>query len=255
MLFDSHAHIYDKRFDGETELILKRAAEAGVTGILTVGADMEASRETVALARKYEMLYASVGIHPHDAKEAVFKDYDRMALWAEEPKVVAIGEVGLDYHYDYSPRDVQKEVFIRQLDLARQLKKPVIIHDREAHGDVLAIVKKEAKGLRGVFHCFSGSVEMAEEVIKLGFYVSIAGPVTFTNAVKLKEVAKSVPLDSLLLETDCPYLAPHPHRGSRNEPAYVRLVAEEVSRLKGIGLEELAGAATFNTKELFGIDL
>jgi len=202
MLFDSHAHLYDRRFVGEIDHILKRAQDAGVIGIINVGADMEASAQTVAMADKYDMLYASVGIHPHDAKSAVDKDYDHLALWAERPKVVAIGETGLDYYHNHSPRDIQKKVFIRQLDLAQQLKKPVIIHDRDAHADVLNIMKKEAKGLIGVFHCFSGSLEMAKEVIKMGFYVSIAGPVTFDNAVKLKEVAKNIDLERLLIETD-----------------------------------------------------
>jgi len=177
-----------------------------------------------------------------------------MAQWVgSEPKVVAIGEIGLDYYYDLSPRDVQQDVFIRHIDLARQLGKPIIIHDRDAHGDVMNIIKKEAKGIIGVFHCYSGSLEMAKEVLKLGFYVSFAGPVTFAKSTKLKEIAAAVPLDRLLVETDSPYLTPHPHRGRRNEPAHVRLVAEEIARLRGLSFEAVAEATTTNVKQLFHI--
>ncbi|BBB90324.1 MAG TPA: TatD family hydrolase [Methylomusa anaerophila] len=253
MLFDSHAHVTDKRFDSDRAEVISRAREAGCVGILNAGACMESSAQAVALAEEYDIVYASVGIHPHDAKDAGPADYEKMAEWAARPKVVAVGEIGLDYYYDFSPRDVQQQVFIRHLDLARQLKLPIIIHDRDAHGDLLSIVKKEAQGLTGVFHCFSGSVEMAREVVKLGFYVSFAGPVTFANAVKTKEVAAAVPLERLLVETDCPYLTPQPYRGRRNEPAYVRYVAEEVARLRGLELEALATAATANVKQLFRI--
>lgn len=254
MLFDSHAHIDDKRFDADREDTIARAAAHGVTGIINIGADMASSARSVELASQHTGIYAAVGIHPHDAKDAKDTDYDQLAQWvAAHPKVVAIGEIGLDYYYDWSPRDIQQAVFIRHIDVARQLRKPIIIHDRDAHGDLLAIVKKEAQGLKGVFHCFSGSLEMAREVIKLGFYVSIAGPVTFDKSDKLKEVAAAVPLDRLLVETDSPYLTPHPHRGRRNEPAHVRLVAEEVARLRGVTLAEIAEATTANVKTLFGI--
>jgi TatD DNase family protein len=253
MLFDSHAHLDDKRFEGETDAVIARAAAAGVTGILNAGADMDSSKNAMKLARAYPAVYAAVGVHPHDAKLVVNDDYETLAAWTNETKVVAIGEIGLDYFYDHSPKDIQQKVFIRQLDVARQTHKPIIIHDRDAHADLLNIVRNEGRGISGVFHCFSGSLEMAGEVIKLGFYVSIAGPVTFTNAAKLKEVAKEVPLDRLLVETDCPYLTPHPHRGKRNEPALVRLVAEEVARLRGMELEVLAEATTANVKRLFAI--
>lgn len=254
MLFDSHAHIDDSRFDSDRLETIERARENGVTGIINIGADMVSSARSVALAQAHEGIYAAVGIHPHDAKAAVNADYDRMAEWVEqEKKVVAIGEIGLDYYYDLSPREVQQEVFIRHIDLARQLRKPIIIHDRDAHGDVMNIVKKEAKGIIGVFHCYSGSLEMAKEVLKLGFYVSFAGPVTFAKSTKLKEIAAAVPLERLLVETDSPYLTPHPHRGRRNEPAHVRLVAEEVARLRGLSLEAVAEATTQNVKQLFHI--
>ena len=253
MLFDSHAHIDDRKFNDEQDDVIARAAASGVTGLINVGADIVSSARSVALAEKYEAIYAAVGIHPHDAKDVQEIDYDKLVSWAARPKVVAIGEIGLDYHYDYSPRHIQQAVFIRQLELARRVGKPIIIHDREAHGDLIGIVKAEGQGLSGVFHCFSGSVEMAREVVKLGFYISLAGPVTFNNSQKLKAVAREVPLDRLLVETDSPYLTPHPHRGKRNEPAFVRLVAEEVARLREIDLQTLAKATTENVKRLFSI--
>lgn len=255
MLFDSHAHIDDKRFDEDRDEVIARAVEAGLVGIINAGACMESSARSVALAQQHDIIYAAVGIHPHDAQEAKDTDYGQLAEWHSLSKVVAIGEIGLDYYYDLSPREVQQQVFIRQIDVARQLNKPIIIHDRDAHGDVLSIIKKEAKGLTGVFHCFSGSFEMAKEVIKLGFYVSFAGPVTYAKDGKLKEVAAKIPLDRLLVETDCPYLTPQPFRGRRNEPAHVKFTAEEVARVRGIEFEVLAQAATANTKQLFGIGL
>lgn len=254
MLFDSHAHLDDNRFDGDREEVIARAAANGVTGIINIGADMASSRRSVELARRYSSVYAAVGIHPHDAKDAVEDDYEQLAAWVkEEPKVLAIGEIGLDYYYDWSPRPVQQEVFRRHIRLAREVGKPIIIHDRDAHGDILAMVKQEAAGLTGVFHCFSGSLDMAREVIKLGFYVSIAGPVTFDKSVKLKEIAAAVPLDRLLVETDAPYLTPQPYRGRRNEPAHVKFVAEEVARVRGLTPAEVAAATTANVKRLFHI--
>ena len=253
MLFDSHAHIDDNRFDADRVETIDRAAQNGVTGIINIGADMASSARSVELASQYPGIYAAVGIHPHDTKAAAEADYEQLAKWAAQPKVVAIGETGLDYYYDWSPRDVQQAVFIRHIDLARQLRKPLIIHDRDAHGDVMAVVRKEAHGLTGVFHCFSGSLEMAREVIKLGFYISIAGPVTFDKSLKLKEIAATVPLEKILVETDSPYLTPHPLRGRRNEPAHVRLVAEEVARLRELPLEKVAEVTTANVRQLFGI--
>lgn len=254
MLFDSHAHIDDNRFDTDRDETIQRAVQNGVKGIINIGADMASSARSVELASRYEEIYAAVGIHPHDAKDAIDSDYEMMARWvAKEPKIVAIGEIGLDYYYDWSPRDVQQAVFIRQIDLARQLGKPIIIHDRDAHGDLLTIVKKEAQGMTGVFHCFSGSLEMAQEVIRLGFYVSFAGPVTFDKSVKVKEIAAAVPLDRLLVETDSPYLTPNPYRGRRNEPAHVRFVAEEIARLRNLPLEAVAEATTANVRQLFRI--
>lgn len=253
MLFDSHAHIDDEKFDDDRDQVVARALENGITGIINVGACMASSARSIALTQKYENIYAAVGIHPHDAKDALEEDYKQLAQWTKLHKVVAIGEIGLDYYYDLSPREVQRAVFIRQLDVARQTGVPFIIHDRDAHGEILDILKKEAKGVPGVLHCFSGSLEMAREVLKMGLYISIAGPITFKNAAKLPEIAATVPLERLLVETDSPYLTPHPHRGKRNEPAYVKLVAEQVADLRGIELPELVKATRENIRSLFKI--
>jgi len=253
MLVDSHAHVDDERFDADRDAVLERATVAGIELIINIGADMASSDRSIALAEKYSQIYAAVGMHPHDAKDMQEQDYNQLLRWASHPKVVAIGEIGLDYHYDLSPRPVQKEVFLRQLDIARQTGKPFIIHEREAHADTFEIVRTAAKGLEGVFHCFSGSVETAREYLKLGFYISVAGPVTFPKSAKTKEVARYVPLDRLLVETDSPYLTPQAFRGRRNEPAHVRLVAEEIAALRNLSLAELALATTQNARRLFGI--
>ena len=253
MLIDSHAHIDDARFDEDRDAVLERAAAADLELIINIGADMASSARSIALAEKYPQIYATVGMHPHDAKEMREQDYNQLLRWANHPKVVAIGEIGLDYHYDLSPRPVQKEVFLRQLDIARQTDKPFVIHEREAHADTFDIIRTAAKGLSGVFHCFSGSIETAREYLKLGFYISVAGPVTFPKSAKTKEVAKFIPLDRLLIETDSPYLTPQAFRGRRNEPAYVRLVAEEVAELRNLSLAEVAMATTENARRLFRI--
>jgi TatD DNase family protein len=253
MLIDSHAHIDDTRFDADRAAVLERAAAADVELIINIGADIASSARSIALAEQYPQIYATVGMHPHDAKEMQEQDYHQLLRWAEHPKVVAIGEIGLDYHYDLSPRPVQKEVFLRQLDIARQTGKPFVIHEREAHADTFEIIRTAAKGLAGVFHCFSGSIETAREYLKLGFYISVAGPVTFPKSIKTKEVAQFVPLDRLLIETDSPYLTPQAFRGRRNEPAYVRLVAEEIAALRNLSLSELALATSENVRRLFKI--
>ncbi len=253
MLVDSHAHIDDARFDADRDAVLERAAAASIELIINIGADVASSARSIALAEKYPQIYAAVGMHPHDAKEMQEQDYSQLLCWAAHPKVVAIGEIGLDYHYDLSPRPVQKEVFLRQLDIARQTGKPFIVHEREAHADTFEIIRTAAKGLEGVFHCFSGSIETAREYLKLGFYISVAGPVTFPKSAKTKEVAQFVPIDRLLVETDSPYLTPQAFRGRRNEPAHVRLVAEEIAALRNLSLTELALATTENARRLFRI--
>jgi TatD DNase family protein len=255
MLFDTHAHLDDGRFDKDREEVIKRCKQDGVELILNAGSNIETSVKAIALAKEYEFIYASVGVHPHDAADMDDETAGVLAALAENKKVKAIGEIGLDYHYDFSPRDVQKRRFVEQIDLARQLKLPVIVHDREAHGDVMDIFKKSRiKEVGGVLHSFSGSAEMALECIKLGLYISISGPVTFNNARKTVEVVKHVPLDMLLIETDSPYLTPVPYRGKRNYPGYVRLVAKKIAEIKEISFEEVARQTRLNGKRLFGIE-
>ncbi|MDD3704607.1 MAG: TatD family hydrolase [Clostridiaceae bacterium] len=254
MLFDTHAHLDDDRFDKDRDEVVNQCKLDGVELILNAGSNMETSVKAIALAKKYELIYAAVGVHPHDAAEMDEETAGVLAALAENKKVRAIGEIGLDYHYDFSPRDVQKKRFIEQVDLARQLGLPVIIHDREAHGDVIDIFKKiRIKEVGGVLHSFSGSAEMALECIKLGLYISISGPVTFNNARKTVEAVKQVPMEMLLIETDSPYLTPVPYRGKRNYPGYVRFVAEKIAEIKGLSYEEVARQTLENGKRLFGI--
>ncbi len=254
-LVDTHAHLNDEKFAEDTEAVIARAWENGVRRIINFGDTMESSEQVVKLARKYEGLFAGVGIHPEEAREMDVSDEDRIAAWAAEKSVVAIGEIGLDYYWekDEEKRLQQQRCFIRQLDLARQLHLPVCIHDREAHGDTLAILQREAGGIRGVLHCFSGSWEMAQELLRMGWYLGVDGPLTYKNAAKLPEIVQKVPLDRLLVETDSPYLAPVPKRGKRNEPAYVRFVAEKIAELRGISAELLAEAVTRNAETLYRI--
>lgn len=254
LLFDTHVHLNAEQYDEDVKEVIERAQEAGVKNMVVVGFDRPTIEKAIALIEEYDFLYASVGWHPVDAIDMTDEDL----VWIEElaghPKVVALGEMGLDYHWDKSPKDVQKEVFRKQIQLARKVKLPIIIHNREATQDIVEILKEEkAEEVGGIMHCFSGSVETARECVDMNFYISLGGPVTFKNAKKPKEVAEAVPLDKLLIETDCPYLAPHPYRGKRNEPAYVKLVAEQIAELKGVSYEEIAQATTENAFELFRI--
>lgn len=254
MYIDSHAHLDDRKYDQDRHEMLMRAKDQGVCAIVNVGYDLPSSQRSVALAEKYDFIYAAVGIHPHDAGDANEEVFAELMKMAAHPKVVAIGEMGLDYYRDLSPRDVQQKIFRRQITLAREIGLPIIVHDRDAHGDVMRILKEEKAGLgEGVLHCFSGSWEMAVECMKMGFYISIAGPVTFNNAGRLKDIAARVPADRLLIETDSPYLTPAPHRGKRNESAFVLHVAAEIARLRGIMPEEMGELAVNNTKRLFKI--
>lgn len=256
MLFDSHAHLDDPRFDEDRDLVIESLPDKGISYCINAGADMASSKRSVALAQQYAIIYASVGIHPHDAKNAEIHYLQSLQELAKHPKVVAIGEIGLDYHYDLSPREIQRQILIEQLALAERLVLPVILHDREAHGDLLAILKERPERERpGVLHCFSGSWEMAKICLSLGYYIGIGGSVTFKNAVKTVEVAQKVPLDRLLIETDSPYLAPHPHRGKRNDPSLVRHVAEKISEIRAISLEETAAATLSNAVDFFGLSL
>ncbi|WKY44834.1 TatD family hydrolase [Eubacteriaceae bacterium ES2] len=255
MLIDSHAHIDDEKFDEDREMVIQRAVNSGVEKIVNPGADEASSRRAVLLSEKHACIYAAVGIHPHDAKTYDDEIHDHMLKdWAKKDKVVAIGEIGLDYHYDLSPRDVQKTVFIKQIELAKAVDLPIIIHNRESMADMEAILKDHfSPASGGVMHSYSGSVEMAKVFLDLGLYLSISGPLTFKNARKLPDVVKMLPLDRMLVETDSPYLTPTPHRGKRNEPGYVRLVAAEVARLKGMALEEIEEITAQNTIQLFNL--
>lgn len=252
MLFDTHAHLDDEKFDTDRDEIIGGLKAEGLSFVVNVGADMESSRKSVALAQKYDFIYAAVGVHPHAAGEMREADMKELEELSKHPKVVAIGEIGLDYHYDDTDPEAQKIWFEKQLRLAAKLQLPYIIHDRDAHTDVLDIIKKVGY-FNGVMHCFSGSVEMAREVAKMGMYVSIAGTVTFKNAPKVKAVAKTVPLDKLLIETDCPYLTPEPFRGKRNNSGYVKYTAAQIAELRGMSTEELAKITLENGKKFYNI--
>jgi len=255
MLFDSHAHLDASKFDSDRDKVIKRAYDSGVHWIMNPGADYESSVAAVKLSETYDFIYAAVGIHPHDASSVDDMMLSLIKAMARKAKVKAIGEIGLDYHYDFSPRDVQQHWFRKQLQLAKTLNMPVIIHDREANQDVLSILKEESSFDTGVLmHCFSGSAELARQYVKLGAYISIAGPVTFKNARKLAEVVETVPLDKLMIETDSPYLTPVPYRGKRNESSRVRHVCEKIAEIKGLTFEQVAEQTTNNAKKYFGID-
>lgn len=254
MLFDTHAHYNDALFDSDRMESIANAKQNGVEYIITVSSDIASSIENVTLAQNNDIFYAAVGIHPHNVIDLNNNIISALTDFSSYPEVVAIGETGLDYFYENSPREAQKIWFSKQISLARSSKLPIIVHDRDAHEDILNILKSEkASEVGGVLHCFSGSVEMAREIINLGFFISIAGPVTFKNANKLLEVARYVPDDMLLIETDSPYLAPEPYRGGRNESANVRLIAEKLAKIRGKSLEYIAEITTSNAKRLFGI--
>ena len=256
LLVDTHAHIDTDRFDEDRDDMLARAKAAGLAAIINMGDSMESSGRSVAMARQYDMVYTGVGIHPEEARPMTQADDDLLAGWAREAKVVAIGEIGLDYYWvkDEEQRKLQRDIFIRQLDIARQLHLPVCVHDREAHGDTLAILKKEARDIRGVMHCYSGSLEMARELMKLDWFIGVDGPLTFKNAAKLPEIVQRLPLERILVETDCPYMAPVPMRGKRNDSRNVAYIAEKLAQIKGMTPEEMADLTLANGKKLFGIN-
>lgn len=255
MLFDSHAHLDASKFNGDRDQVIKRAFENDVQLIMNPGADYESSVAAVELSEKYDFIYAAVGIHPHDAKSLDDMMLSLLKAMARKKKVKAIGEIGLDYYYEHSPRETQKYWFRKQLQLAKDLKMPVIIHDRDANQDVFDILREEESFKTGVLlHCYSGSAELARQYVKLGAYISIAGPVTFKNSRKLIEVVKTVPLDRLMIETDSPYLTPEPYRGKRNESSHVKYVAEKIAEIKEISYDEVAKATTENAKKFFNID-
>lgn len=252
MLIDSHAHIHFKDFEGKVDELLARARDAGVSVIVNVGTDLASSREVVALAEKYSQIFAVVGVHPHDVAKMAASDLEALADLAKHPKVVAIGEVGLDYYYEHSPREIQQSRLRDFIRLARQSGKPLVIHCRDAFNDCFPIFDSEdAWSVGGVFHCYAGDAKTAAYIASKGFYVSFSGIVTFKKATDLQEAARVVSSNKILVETDCPFLAPEPHRGRKNEPAYVKLVAEKVAQLRGISLSEISQATTENVFELF----
>ncbi|NLO97795.1 MAG: TatD family hydrolase [Peptococcaceae bacterium] len=253
MIWDTHAHLNDRQFDVDRDEVIERARQGGVTTIINIGDSEATSRQAVSLAAKYPFIYASVGVHPHEAKNCNEETWTNLSRLAQNPKVVAWGEIGLDYYRNLSPRDVQRQVFIRQLELADEMGLPVVIHDRDAHGDILQILKKHPPQAGGVFHSFSGSWEMAKELLSLGFYLSFSGPLTFKNNRKTVEVATNIPEDRFVVETDCPYLTPEPYRGKRNEPLYVNQVINKIAELKGISTEKAALLAVENSRRLFRI--
>lgn len=255
MLYDTHAHLDDKALYPDIDGVLARAKEAGIGLINTIGCDWRSSLMSVHIAEKYpDMVYAAIGVHPHDAKTINEQMLQDLLDLAKTPKVVAWGEIGLDYHYDNSPRETQKTVFQQQIALAKQVKKPIIIHNRESNQDMMDILKEERAGENGgILHCFSGSWEMAKFCLDLGFLISFAGPLTYKNAKTALEVAAKVPLDMLLVETDCPYLTPHPYRGKTNEPARVVYTAAKLAEIRQMDYEEICEITTNNGKRIFKI--
>lgn len=255
MLFDTHAHLNDVQFAEDRKLVIQRAWDEGVRLIVNVGFNRATIEDTLQLVNEHAFMYAALGWHPHDVKDLTDDTFHWMEKQIREhPKVVAIGEMGLDYHWDNSPRDLQKQVFRRQIRLAKQLAKPIIIHDRDAHEDVLRILQEErAEEVGGIMHCFGGDVHMAQACLDMNFYISFGGPITFKNAALPKEVARHIPLDRLLIETDSPYLAPHPHRGKRNESCYVALVAQALADIKEVEYETLCRRTFENGQRLFGV--
>ena len=266
-IIDTHCHLEMDEFDTDREEVIKRAKDAGIETIITIGSDLEGNKGAVELSERFDFIYATVGFHPHDAKDFTEDTLDQLKSWVKDSnpplhpfakggrggiKVVAIGEIGLDYHYDNSPQEIQKDVFKKQLALAIETGLPVVIHSREAKKDTLDIIKESGIN-KGVLHCFSGDMDMAEKAMAMGFYISMAGPVTFKNAKKPREIAKEIPDDYLLIETDAPYLTPEPFRGKRNEPSYLVHIARTIAELRDISIEDLARITTLNAKRLFSI--
>lgn len=254
MLFDTHAHLDDRAFDADRAALLQRLPQEGVTLVMDPACNLLSAREVCRLTREYPYLYGAVGSHPDSADEvtaAVLDEYRRMCL--ENPKIKAIGEIGLDYHYEDIPRQTQQRAFRAQMALAAELSLPVIVHDRDAHADALAVVD-EFPTVRGVFHCYSGSAEMALQLVERGWYIGFTGVLTFKNARKAVQVAQTLPLERIVLETDCPYMAPEPFRGKRNSPLYLYRMAERLAELRGLELEQIRRITYENGKRLYGID-
>lgn len=251
--FDTHAHLSDEAFNSDRRELIPKLYEAGVTKIIDVACDVRTADRTIELLNDFQFLYGTVGMHPHDVKYMDNSMMDKIAEFLTHERMLALGEIGLDYHYDFSPREDQKKWFALQLDLAKQLDYPVVLHIREAFGDCMDILRAHRVGLRGVMHCYSGSVETAYECIDLGLAFSFGGAVTFKNAKKSAEVIQALPLDSILLETDCPYMTPVPYRGERNDPHYIRLTAERIAEIRKMDVEEIARITYDNAVRIFNI--
>ena len=254
MLFDTHAHYNDERFENDRDEVLSSMQENGIGFIMNSCSSIGEIPDIIALCEKYPFVYGSVGVHPHEADTLCEADMETLKKYSAHPKIRAIGEIGLDYYYDSSPRDVQRKWFARQIEVARELKMPIVIHDRDAHGDTIDILRSNNNfEVGGEFHCYAGSVEMAKEILSNGMYIAFGGSLTFKNSVHPKEVAKYAPLDRILIETDAPYLTPTPQRGRRNDSRYMHLVAQMIADIKGIAYEEVERITTQNGKRLFGI--
>lgn len=251
MIWDTHAHIDDPVYGDDFPELLSRLKSAGISRVTNVGYDLASSARSVKLAQEHDFIYAAIGVHPHNAEEATAETWDELLQLAKQAKVLAWGEIGLDYYRDLSPRSIQKEVFIHQIALANEAELPIVIHNRDAHQDVLNIVKSHPPRYGGVFHCYSGSWEMAQILINLGFYLSFAGPVTYKNARHTVEVAQKMPLERMLVETDSPYLTPEPRRGKRNEPAYVCEVVKKLAEIKNLNYEDMARQTLKNAEYIF----
>ena len=256
-LIDTHAHIDGEEFADDRAEMLVRAKDNGVVQVIDFGDSMISSKRAFELAEAEPMVFAGVGVHPEEAFQMTDADDVQLAEWTKSEKVIAIGEIGLDYYWekDQDKRALQREMFIRQLSLARELDLPVCIHDREAHGDMMSILKTEGRKNRGVIHCFSGSWEMAVELLKLGWYLGLDGPITYKNAAKAPEIVRKLPADRILVETDSPYLSPQPYRGKRNEPAYVRMTAEFAAQLRGEDAEVFAHQTTLNARAIYALPM
>ena len=255
MLFDSHAHYNDERFLGDRDEILSSMQENNVGLIMNSCSSLDEIPDIFEICEKFPFVYASVGIHPHEVENVVENDMDTLKEYAKNPKVKAIGEIGLDYYYDFSPRDTQQKWFARQVEVAKEIKLPVIIHDRDAHKDCMDILRDHnVSEVGGVFHCYAGSVEMAREILDWGMYIAFGGSLTFKNSVRPVEVAKYVPLDRIVIETDCPYLTPVPHRGKRNSSLYIHYVAEKLAEIRGMSAKEIEDITYENAKRCFGME-
>jgi len=256
MMIDTHAHVDMDSYDEDREETIQRARDSGVKYMVNIGCDIESSERSVELTERYDFIYATAGVHPHDTKNIHGDTYDQLRILLDHPKVIALGEIGLDYFKNYSPPDLQKEHFRKQVELALELNKPLIIHSRDANEDIVAILSdyyKDANQRSGIFHCFSGDQELADAALSMGFYISFSGSVTFKNAENLREVAKTIPADRLLAETDCPYMAPVPMRGKRNEPSFVNHTAERLAEVRGLKLDDVQRTMELNFFDLFGI--